>query len=193
MVQGPAFTDLQSQQSRLVALNTGGLVAGKTGAVNTAVLLWFGPATLVGNPDYFEQVDDADDGTFLRITAPGNYELELRYLAVASANVLTVGLSKDQDGAAPIVAVPSFATPGIIDTMPTTLPAATAATLPQKLVTPFEVTEEEARQVVGGITGCVIRMLAAIGGPAAPGAALAQTAYYRLRRMGAAYSGEPTL
>lgn len=188
MAEGQANTRSQSQGSRLVVTNVTDLVAGKTGAVNTAVLLWSGaPAEDIGG-DNVVDTNDADDGTTIVISQPGIYVAELDVLIVgdAAANP-TLGISKNV-AVGGLTAVPAYATAGMLKVLPTTQPAATD--VPQSVSAVFEVTDQEARAVAGGITGAIIRFHAAIAGPAAPGAGLAATpARYSVRALGPAFAG----
>lgn len=197
MPQQQPYAENQSQSARVAIRNQGILTVGRVGAVNTAVLLFQSLATTPGigflqGVDWIEQVNDADLGTEVRIRAPGQYTIELGLSVVGQDPPLnpTAGVSVDVE-ASGLVSVPDFAIDGMLDVWPTNLPLGESFGL--KITTSIEVTQEEARQVVGGTQGRVVRFHAAAddgGNPIAPGASIAQEpAWFQIRRTGDSYVG----
>lgn len=192
-----AYAENQSQSARVAVRNQGILTPARVGAVNTAVLLFQSLPTTPGigylfGLDYIEQINDDDLGTQVRIRAPGQYVIELGLLVVGQDAPLnpTVGVSVDVE-AAGLVSVPSFAIDGMLDVWPTLLPLGEQFGL--KITTEIEVTQEEARRVVGGVQGRVVRFHAAAedeGEPTAPGASIAQEpSWFQIRRVADSYVG----
>ncbi len=190
MPETQAFTEPQSASKRVFVRATGGLVVGRTGAVNDAVLLFANLPVVTGSVDLVTAANEANDGSSFVLRAPGIYAVELYVEILADAIIPVLGISQDV-AAAGLIGAASFATAGFVDVMTPVIAVATAAgvTAPVKISTTLEVTDLQARQVVGGITGSIIRFHASTAGGATPGAGLVQaTPYYRIRRIGDAYS-----
>ena len=187
MPEGVAFEDLQKSRGILAAVGLGGLVALRTGTINTAVLHWAAGGTgVIGGSDAISLVNSTTLGSSVEIRTPGIYVAELGALLVGDELAATIGISQDV-AAAGLANPPSFAIAGFLDALPGNIPVATGITYPLKVPTTFEVTAVQARQVVGGVTGSVIRFHAT-GDAGAPGTSIGPLTYFRLRRIHAAYS-----
>jgi hypothetical protein len=189
MVQQP-FAALQSTVGRQSAEANGGLVAGRTGAVNDCVLLFAVAPTLVGVRDFFTAINDPDEGTSVTVRAPGWYALELYVEIVADDLVPTVGVSQDV-AAAGLIQTPDYSIAGFLDVQSPVLDVLTVAgtTIGVKITSLAEVTDLQANQVIGGVEGSRFRFHGAIAEGSAPGAGLVQaTPYYRVKRIGRAFT-----
>lgn len=190
MPETQAFTELQSASKRVFVRATGGLVAGRTGAVNDAVLLFAVAPVVTGSVDLVTAANDAAAGSSFVIRAPGIYAVELYVEILADALIPVLGISQDV-AAAGLIGAAAFATAGFVDVMTPVIPVGTAAgaIVPVKISTTLEVTDIQARQVVGGITGSILRFHASTAAGATPGVGLQQAPpYYRIRRIADAYA-----
>lgn len=173
MPEGQSFVRTQSQSSKISVRNQAGLVAARTGTVDTAVLSWAAGTTTEG-ADSIEAVSAAATGTVIRIRTPGVYRCEIGALKVADADTpITFGFSRDV-AAGGLAAVPAFATAGMLAVMPIAAPAAALVNVPFIYSTEIEVTQADARKVVSAVQGVQVRFHA-FGAAAAPAAGLAQT------------------
>lgn len=163
-------------------LNTGGLVAGFTGAVNDAVLLFTALGVITGaTPAYITQTNDANLGTSVALLKSGVYSVKL-YLQAAGANTVDYGMSLDV-AAAGLNSDPSFAIAGFQDVQSLIGVAGTTA-IPAEVSSTIVVSPEDE-----GGGGTILRFHATNGANAAPGAGSLTVAacYYRIRRINAAH------
>lgn len=163
-------------------LNTGGLVAGFTGAVNDAVLLFTAPGVITGpTPAYITQANDANAGTSVALLKKGVYSVKL-YLQGAGANTVEYGMSLDV-AAAGLNSDPSFAIAGFQDVQTLVGVAGTTA-IPAEISSTIIVSPEDE-----GGGGTIVRFHATAGGDAAPGAGsiVVAACYYRIRRINDAH------
>lgn len=183
MPEGQAFEVLQSQADRATVRNQAGLVAAKTGTTDTAVTSW-AAGTVTTGPDSIEAVQTAANGTVVRIRTAGRYRCEFGCTKLGDGDTtLTLGLSRDV-AAGGLNTAPAFATAGMLIVLPTVLPAATASTVSLFYSSDIEVSPLQARQVVGGIQGVLVRFHA-FGAAGAPAAGLPATpAWYFVERIG---------
>lgn len=190
MPESQAFTDLQSASKRVFVRANGGLVAGRTGVVNDAVLLFLTAPTVTGSVDLVTAANDANAGTSIVLRAPGIYIAELYVEILADALIPVLGISQDV-AAAGLIGAAAFGIAGFLDVLTPVVPVGSAAGMiyPVKLTTEFEVNDIQARQVVGGVTGSIIRFHASTAAGATPGAGLQQVPpYWRVRRIRDAYA-----
>ncbi len=196
MAESQAFTDLQSAAKR-VFVRTAGIVGtpgAATGLVNTTVLQWGeAPTTLQGSVDLVTVVNDADLGTSVQLRAPGLYEVELYLTVLAAAGdagAPAFGISQDVE-AAGLLQVPEFSLDGMLDVSNPRINSVTVAgsTWPLKIVSWLEVTDAQARQVVGGITGSIVRFHGSEQDGTDPSAALVGAdSYFQIQRLRDAYT-----
>lgn len=182
MPQGQQFVDLQSSANTISVRNQAGLVAARTGTTDTAVLSWAAGVVTV-NADAIEAVQTAANGTVIRVRTPGRYRAEIGLIKVADAdNPITFGFSRDVV-AGGLAAVPSFATSGMLAAQAVAAPAAAVVSPPWNYSTEVQVSQAQARQVVGGVQGVLLRFHA-FGAAAAPAAGLSQAGWYMVERVG---------
>jgi hypothetical protein len=172
--------------ARNEVLNTTGLVATPfTGGTSTTVLRFNGAATFIGPqgavqvPTWLTSVNDANLGTVVTIFKPGIYAVDFYLQIVATAMVgfdVTYGISQDV-GAAGLIAVPSFATAGVLS-------VGRLVTIATELIVPVQVTVPVTVSPEQSIAGSAIRFQAALTAGGAPVDALTPDvggAWFRIR------------
>jgi hypothetical protein len=180
----------QPLAQRLEVLNTTGLVASPfTGAVAIATLLFAGASEFIGPqgavaiPSWLTTINDADQGTLVRIFQPGVYmaELYLEQNDVGTTDT-TYGISADVDVAG-LTAVPSFATPGML-AVARNQTVAGETNVPLELCAPIDVSPDQS------IAGVAVRFHATLSAGLAPEALVAGSpgAYFRIRRINQLHS-----
>lgn len=160
---------------------TGGLVAGRSGAVNDGVLLFVGGSVSLTTWGIAAPDNDADEGTSVRIFRSGVYMVELGLMVSAGATVIA-GISANQS--AGFTGDPSFANVGTLDVLSATTPVGNVA--PIYIKTPVYVAPGRAGDANSG--GVVIRFLGSDGAGGAPAGIVQATAYYSITRVGTLYS-----
>lgn len=171
--------------TRREVLNTTGLSASPhTGTINTTVLLFAGAPTFVGPqgavpiPSWLDSANSATLGTTVTIFKPGVYMAEL-YLEQLDGFDITFGISQDV-AAAGLIAVPAFATAGVL-TVSRNVSVATETNVPHLVKVPITVSPEQSA------AGSVIRFQAALtagGAPVDAFVADSPGAWFRIRCIG---------
>jgi len=194
MPQSQAFTKLQSASERIIVRAVGGFTTVRTGTTNISVLNFANNPTVngvvAGQAEYVTAANSATLGSSVVLRMPGIYTVQFFANIVADALIPIFGISQDV-AAAGLTTAPSFATAGFFNVQPPVVAVATAAgcIIPVNITSSFEVTDRQAAQVAGGVTGSIIRFHAATSGPATPGAGVEQaTGYFEIRRTGPAFA-----
>lgn len=191
MPEAQAFTDLQSASKRVVVRAAGavGIVPPAVGAVDTGILLWGEVPVVTGSVDLVTAENNANLGTRVILRAPGIYCVEFYVEVISAAGDAAnpvFGVSQDVEIPDGLVDPATFADTGYLDVTQPFLNVVTTAGMlyPQKLTSWFEVTDTQANQVVGGVTGSIIRFHSSepVGGQ------VLDTAYYQVRRIRDAYA-----